>query len=221
MHILGAVSPPVKRSYDNEGRRAQSDETRRRILAAARAAITDRGYRAATVSSIANEAGVHVDTLYALVGRKPAILRTLIELAISGTDQPLAPEERDYVQRMEAEPDPVEQLAIYAAAMRAIQVRMAPLFLALRDASSTDAEALEVWQTISDRRAANMRRLVGALGGGRKRVLRPGLSLDDAADVVWATASSELFVLLTGERGWALDRYQRWLHDSWCRLLLP
>src|SRR5688572_1750128 len=100
------VPRPVKRSYDNEGRRAQSDETRARILQAARALITQKGYRAATVSGMAKAAGVHVDTLYALVGRKPAILRTLIELAISGTDQPLPPEERDYVQRIQAEPDP-------------------------------------------------------------------------------------------------------------------
>ena len=33
--------------------------------------------------------------------------------------------------------------------------------------------------------------------------LRPGLSIDEAADVVGATNSSELFVLLTVERGWS------------------
>ncbi len=212
------VADGVKRSYDNEGRRAQSELTRTRILDAARVLITEKGYRAATVAAMARAAGVHVDTLYALVGRKPAILRELIELAISGSGQVLAPEERDYVRRMLAEPDPVQQLAIYAAAMRTIQTRMAPLFLALRDAASTEEEAKAVWQEISDRRAANMRRLVAHLGGGA--ALRDGLSVDEAADVVWATASSELFVLVTEQRGWTLDRYEVWLHDTWCRLLL-
>lgn len=54
----------------------------------------------------------------------------------------------------------------------------------------------------------------------RQSALGPGLGIDDAADVVWATASSELFVLLTGERDWTLDRYERFLLDTWRRLLL-
>jgi hypothetical protein len=37
---------------------------------------------------------------------------------------------------------------------------------------------------------------------------------------VWAMASSELYVLLTLERGWSPVRYERWLTDAWCRLLL-
>lgn len=205
------------RSYDNASRKAQSEQTRHRILDAARALLVAKGYRATTVAQIARDAEVHVDTLYALVGRKPEILRELIERAISGTDQPLAPEARDYVQRMQAEPDPVRQLEIYAAATRAIQTRMAPLFLALGEAASTEPEAQQVWGQISQRRAANMRRLVADLGDD---ALHAGLDPDEAADIVWATASSELFVLLTRERSWTLDRYQDWLADTWRRLLL-
>jgi hypothetical protein len=95
---------------------------------------------------------------------------------------------------------------------------MAPLFLALRDASTTEPEARQVWHEIGERRAANMRKLVRDLrdAGG----LRPGLSIDVAADIVWATNSSELYVLLTIERGWSRHRFERWLADSWCRLLL-
>jgi hypothetical protein len=102
--------------------------------------------------------------------------------------------------------------------MRETHVRMAPLFLALRDASSTEPEAHQVWRDISNRRAINMRKLVRDLrdAGG----LRGGLSVKEAADVVWATNSSELFVLLTVERGWSLSQYERWLADTWCRLLL-
>jgi AcrR family transcriptional regulator len=209
------VSPTA--SYDNERRAAQSQETKQRILEAARQQLTAKGYRAMTIAQVARTAGVHHDTIYALVGRKPEILRELIEMAISGTDGPVAPEEREYVQRMLAEPDPRQKLAIYASAMRAIQTRMAPLLLALRDASVTEPEAEEVWDAISERRAINMRRLVVALGEG---VLRPGLAVDTAADVIWATASSEVFLLLTTERHWSLGQYEQWLADSWCRLLL-
>ncbi len=215
-----SVAKEVKtRSYDNALRQAQSSETRQRILDAARALIVERGYRAATVSEIARRAEVHVDTVYALVGRKPVLVRELIEQALSGSDHPVPAEERDYVKTITEEPDPSRKLAIYARAMREIQARMAPLYLALRDASATEPEARRVWQEISDRRAANMRKLARDLraAGG----LRAGLSIDKAADIIWATNSSELYVLLTTERGWSPDDYETWLADSWCRLLLP
>ena len=118
---------PVKRAYDATTRRAQSAETRQRIVDTARALLLERGYRATTVAAVANGAGVSIDTVYELVGRKPMLLREVIEQAISGTDRAVVAEERDYVQAMQAEPDPARKLELYAAAMRAIHARMAPL----------------------------------------------------------------------------------------------
>lgn len=206
-----------RRSYDAGGRRAQSAVTRQRIVDAARELILQRGYRATTVAQIAAGAGVNVDTVYELVGRKPMLLRELIEQALSGTNQAVVAEERTAIKAVRAEADPVTKLGLYAA-IREIHQRMAPLFLAVRDASSTEPEALEVWRQISDRRAANMRKLVTELreAGG----LRADLSIDEAADTVWATNSPELYVLLTVERGWSPLRYEAWLADIWPRLLL-
>ena len=217
---MGHVAKPVKsRSYDNSGREAQKQETRQRILDAAQRLMLGSGYRATTVAAIARAAEVHVDTVYELVGRKPVLMRQLIERALSGTDGAVAAAERDYVKAIRAEPDPGRKLAIYAGAVRHIHGRMAPLFLALRDASATEPEAKEVWREISDRRASNMRQLAEDLraAGG----LRDGLSIDEAADVIWATNSAELYVLLTGERSWTPSRYESWLTETWCRLLLP
>jgi AcrR family transcriptional regulator len=213
------VAAPVKRSYDNTARRARSDATKSRILEVARDVITTRGYRATTVAEIARTADVHLDTVYELVGRKPELLRALIERAISGTDRVLAPMQRPYVQAMSAEPDPSRKLGIYARAICDIHLRMAPLLLALRDAGTTDDEAQQVWREISDRRARNMRDLVRELGPDG--TLREGLSIQQAADVIWATASAELFILFTQERGWTPEAYQHWLADAWSRLLLP
>ena len=214
-----AVDTDVKRrSYDGSRRRARSVETKQRILDAARDLILENGYRATRIAAIAARAGVNVDTVYELVGRKPVVLRELIEQAISGTEGAVTAEERDYVKAMRAEPDPARKLALYAHAVCDIQARMAPLFLALRDASSTEPEAHQVWQEISERRATNMRKLSRDLrdSGG----LRPGLSVDQAADVIWAMNSSEMYVLFTVERGWSPRRYETWLAQAWCRLLL-
>ena len=207
------------RSYDNATREAQSAETRERILDSARDLIVERGYRGATVAAIARRAGVHVDTVYELAGRKPVILQELIERAISGTGSAVAADDRDYVKAIRAEPEATAKLAVYAAAMRAIQSRMAPLYLALRDASATEPAAAAVCRRISERRAANMRRLAEDLqaSGG----LREGMSVDEAADVIWVTNSADVYVLLTGERGWSPERYERWLAETWRLLLLP
>ena len=207
------------RAYDSAGRQAQSQENRQRIIDAGRQLIVERGYRGATIADIARRAGVHVDTVYQLVGRKPVLLRELIEQSLSGAPAAVVAEERDYVKAMRAEPDPARKLTIYARGVREIQARMAPLLIALRDASATEPEAAQVWREISDRRAANMRNLVRELqaAGG----LRAGLSVEEAADVIWATNSAELYELLTVERAWSPDHYERWLADTWCRLLLP
>jgi AcrR family transcriptional regulator len=210
--------PVKKRSYDRTTRLATSQATRQRILDAARELMLEHGYRKTTVAAIAQASSVNVDTVYRLVGRKPVLLRELIEQAVSGTDHPVEAKERDYVTAERSEPDPVIKLEIYARAVREIQQRLAPLFLALRDASATEPEALEVWQEISTRRADNMRHFVRDLQVTAR--LRDGLSVDDAADIVWATNSSELYVMLTAERGWSPQRFERFLADSWRRLLL-
>ncbi|GAC1535580.1 MAG: hypothetical protein NVS3B1_29960 [Marmoricola sp.] len=208
----------MKRGYDSEQRRAQSEATRQRILDTARALVVERGYRGTTIAELARRSDVHVDTVYELVGRKPVILRELVERAISGTDQPLDPFEREYVQQIAAEPDAGRKLDLYAAAMRRILARLAPLFLALRDASATDPEAGQVWSRISERRAANMRLLAADLLATGE--LRDGLTVDEVADTIWATNSPDLHRLLVGDRGWTPDHYEAWLATSWRRLFL-
>jgi hypothetical protein len=42
----------------------------------------------------------------------------------------------------------------------------------------------------------------------------------EAADIVWATNSAEMYQLLVGQRGWTPQRYERFLADTWERLLL-
>jgi AcrR family transcriptional regulator len=208
-----------RRRYDSSRRQAAADETRRRILRAARELFLERGYTATTMPAIAESAGVAVDTLYATIGPKPAIFRLLIETALSGRDEAIPALDRDYVREMQAEPDPRRKLDRYAHAVRMIQGRLAPLVAHLREAARSEPQLAELWQEISSRRAANMRLFAAELAaaGG----LRPGLSIEAAADIIWATNSPEFYLLLVHERGWPPDQFEAWLADSWKRLLLP
>jgi AcrR family transcriptional regulator len=213
-----ADSVKPTRRYDASRRRQAAARTRQGILAAARACFLREGYAATTMTAVAAEAGVALDTVYATAGPKPKLFRLLLETAISGADEPVTAEERDYVRAIQAEPDAEAKLAIYAAAIRRIHERLAPLFEVLRQAAGADAELAGLWREISGRRAANMRRFAAELEATGR--LRPGLGADEAADVIWSLNSPEFYLLLVAERGWAPDRFETWLSDSWRRLLL-
>ena len=208
----------VKRPYDASGRRQTAERTRVEILEAARRLFLERGYQGTTMSEIAGEAKVALDTVYASVGKKQSLLRLLVESAISGTARAVPAEQRDYVQAVRAEPDARGKLVLYAQALRRIHERLAPLLLVLHDAASSDDELAELWKEIAKRRAANMRHFVSDLAATGQ--LRVDVDLDEAADVIWATNAPEFYLLLTRDRGWPSEKFEAWLSRTWIRLLL-
>jgi AcrR family transcriptional regulator len=214
--IMDPMQSDVKRRYDATKRRAAAARTRLAILDAALELFTTRGYTATSMATIAARAEVALDTVYASVGRKPELARLLIETAISGSSQAVPAEDRDYVQAIQAAPDAETKIDIYAAAMRMIAGRLAPVLGVIQQAAPAVPELTALWHEISERRAANMRRFVTELAAASE--LR--LDLDQAADIVWATNAPEVYQLLVGQRGWSPERYELFLADTWRRLLL-
>jgi AcrR family transcriptional regulator len=207
---------PVKRRYDATRRRQAADRTRAAILDAARELFTERGYAATPMAAIADRAGVALDTVYASVGRKPELARLLIETAISGTGQVIPAEQRDYVTAVRAAADADTKIAIYAAAVTAIAPRLVLVLGIIQQAAHAEPELARLWNQIAERRAANMRLFVTDLASVHPLRLDPG----QAADIVWATNAAEMYQLLVGQRGWSPQRYERFLADTWRRLLL-
>jgi AcrR family transcriptional regulator len=217
---VGAVADDVKRRrYDSSRRQAAAADTRRRILAAARELFLAHGYAATTVAVIAGRAGVATDTVYAAVGPKPVLFRELIETALSGDERAVEGSQRDYAVRMRAEPLAARKLAVYAHAVADLQGRLAPLFLVLREAAASHDELARLWHEITERRARNMRLLADDLLGTGS--LRPDLSRDEIADIIWTMNGSEYYALLVFDRGWPPARFETWLLDAWTRLLMP
>lgn len=208
----------VTRRYHSPRREEQAVATRRAVLAAARELFVSNGYLATTVADVARRARVAVDTVYATVGRKPALLREVVETAISGTDEAVPADQRDYVKRIRAAGSARDKIAVYVSALVEIQTRLAPVYLALRDAAATDAGSASLWNEISRRRARNMRSFAADLRATGE--LRADLSDDDVADIVWSMNGAEYWTLLVGERGWDERRFATFLADAWNRLLL-
>ena len=216
---MALVADDVKsrRRYTSALRSEQARATRSAVLEAARKLFAERGYAATGVAAIAERAGVAVDTVYATVGRKPVLLRAVLETAISGVDEAVPAEERDYVHRIRAAETAREKLELYAGAMAEIGPRLAPVHRALAEAALTDADCAALHVEIRERRAANMRLFAADLRATGE--LRPELTDDEVADVVWSMNAPEYRALFM-ERGWSAERFDRWLADAWIRLLL-
>jgi len=215
------VSDDVKaprRRYSSVVRAEQAAATRRAVLDAARALFVDKGYAATSVGEIAARAGVAVDTVYAAAGRKPALLRELVETALSGADTAVPGEQREYVQRIREAGSAAAKIAVYAAAVADIGARLAPVHRALAEAAVGDPACAALRAEISGRRAANMRTFAADLRATGE--VRADLSDDDVADVVWSMNSAEYHALLVGERGWTTERFRNFLADAWVRVLL-
>jgi len=208
----------TNRGYDVSKRREQAELRRERILQAAQELFVQLGYPATTMAAIAARAEVAVDTVYASVGSKPALFKQLVETAISGTGQAVPAEQRDYVRAIRGEPEAAAKLRIYAAALIAIHARLAPLLAVVQAAAFHAPEISSLWNEIADRRAANMRLLAADLVDTGQ--LRPDLTVDEIADIIWATNSAEFYLLLVRGRAWDPNRFACFLADTWCRLLL-
>jgi len=207
-----------RRSYDSSRRREQALQTHSAILDAARELFIERGYAATTIDAIAARAQVSPETIYAVFKNKRSVLSRLIDVAIAGDDAPVTVLERNWVQDMREEPDPLRRLQILARNGRLILERTAPVYEVLRGAAAADPELASLWELNKSQRFAGQRELLRILVGTDQ--LREGLTARVAADVLFSIGSPESYRLLVVDRGWSADRFERWYADALRRLLL-
>ena len=207
----------VKRSYDASRRQESARENRRRILAAARERFLRDGYAATTIIAIAGDAAVAPQTVTKQFGNKPGLVKALFDYALVGDDDGSSLEEREDIIAIHRQPDPHIMLRRYAEALAAMLPRTAPLQLLLREASG-DEEVAEVWSQIRAGRLVGMTNLATTLRRGKH--LRPGMSADEARDILWTYSSPELYELLVMNRGWTVKRYADFLASSVSSALL-
>ncbi len=212
-----AVKP--RRRYDSSRRQEQAGENRRAVLEAAHRMFLERGYAATTMGAIAAAAGVSVETVYKAFGNKPGLVKAVVDVAIVGDDEPVPMLQRDRVRRMEAEPDPRRKLAMYGEHLADSAPRRVPLELLVRAAAASDAGAAGVWDQLEAERLTGMAFFARHLHEGG--YLRPGVSVEEARDVLWTYNSAEVYELLVMRRDWTPQRYGRWIAGALSAALLP
>ncbi len=199
-------------------RRRNPAETRRRILDAARSLFDEQDYASTTLTAIADRAGVSVQTVYFTFHSKGELLMQIVLAA--GADDPEAPrhQERGWYREMLASTDARRQLALLSEHGTDIFVRVAPLIGLVGAARASDPNLGAAWQqTVMARREALREQMEVVARNG---ALRPELSVNDAADIVFVLQGPETLRALTIECGWPVERYKAWLYETLCQQLL-
>ena len=202
---------PVKRESPTKVGRGQARTrfARRAVVDSARTLFLERGYAATTIEAISERSDVPSATVYRLFSSKLGILRALLDTSIAGDDEPQAVLERPDIASLFAEPDPHTLLAGFAAITTAINERTNDVYRVLVSAAGSDPAAAELLDELRQQRDQGQGRAARALA--RAHALKPGLRERDAADVIHALMSPEVYRLFVGDRGWTSARYQQWL----------
>lgn len=211
------MTEAVKRRYDNSRRQAQARATRLKVIEAAKRLFIEHGYPATTIDAIAEAAEVPLPSVYRLFGSKRALLSAVLDTSFGGDDQPVAFGDRPAVRAARDEPDPARMVTAFARIVRELMDRSSAIQHVLATAAQVDPEMAELLAEIRRQRHTGQSRMVAALDA--RGALDPGVGKTEAADIVYALLSPEVHRILTVERGWPADRYERWVARSLATLL--
>jgi len=200
----------ASRHYSTELRSEQTAVARRLVLNSARGLFIEKGYLGTTLAAVAATAGVSVQTVYNVVGGKPALLKAVYDVTLAGDDKPVAMGDRPIFRAMHQATDGREMLARYAAIGRQLSERVLPLVTKLlAQAASGDRDLQAFANTIEGERAIGTANMANAIS--ERFGLRYGLSVQDAADILWTLTSPDLADRLVNRRGWSWDKTESWL----------
>lgn len=206
--MVEPVPTTRKRTYASPLRDAQTRQTRRRIVEAAHQELVRRGYAATSVNGIAAAAGVSRETVYHLVGGKPAIVKAVYDVAVVGDHDDVPVAERNVYRAMLADPDPQSAARTFGRLSAELVGRIGPVLRVLA-AAAPEPELADLLEETRRERLVGTRQLLTALSGSDDEE-----RLDRATDVVWALISPELALLLVEQRGWTLPAYGDWLAEQ-------
>jgi AcrR family transcriptional regulator len=211
--------PTVKRArkYDSTGRQAQARRTRERVIQVARRHLLSMGYASTTITDIARDAEVSVETIYKTFGGKAGLVRAIYERALEGRGRTPAYERSDEMRAEETDPKTI--MRKWGALSAEVAPRGAPIMLLVRSAAATDPEMAQLLAESDADHLKRMRHHARFLS--ERGYLRAGVTIAQATDVLWTCSSPELYELLVLRRGWSLPRFSRFVSDLMICQLLP
>jgi AcrR family transcriptional regulator len=203
------------RSTRSGGRRGA--ETRERIEKAAARLFQTYGYHGASLQSVADAAGVHVQTIYLAYGTKVGLLGAVASRQVAeGEDPAVPPTERKWVRALIAEPDPREKFRLYVRHIRNVTETWGPIRDVMR-AAADEAEVADKLAAMEHGRYQGPQNLWPAIE--ERGQFRDGINAQHAADLTYAIASPDTFRQLR-ERGWTWEQAEEGITEILTRTLL-
>ena len=197
------MSREKKRTYQSPVRQRQSDETRSRIIAAARKLLEQKGYSGMTMEAIAREAEVAGPTVYANFRSKSGVVAEILDAARFGDDYQQA------VRAAMAEQRPRERLLYAPRIARRVYESESSVLDLLRGVGAVAPALARQGEALEHQRYEMQQPLIEGLAEAKE--LLAGIDVRRARDILWSLTSRDLYRLLVRERGWTPQQYEDWL----------
>jgi AcrR family transcriptional regulator len=161
------------------------------------------------LEQVAQGAGVAVQTVYFHFGNKRTLLKAALDIAAVGDDEPVPLLQRPWLEEVRSAADPSQMINLWVANGAAILERIGPIMRVVRDAAGTDPDLAAQWATNQQQTLTAQRTLAQLLAD--RDALPPGMTVDDATDIIFTLNSIEAYWLLTTTCGWTPQRRQTWV----------
>lgn len=188
------------------------------MLDSARQLFLEQGFAATTVAQIATRAGVAEQTIYYTFRTKGRLLIEVVETTAAGSNDPEPVPQRAWYQQMLAATTGQRVLALIVEHGTAIYERVATLWPAVTAAAAADHDVAEYWQGVTAGRRSGQRAMVTRIA--ELGELRPGLDVEQAADIVVVLAGHDVYRGLVQDARWPVPEYRAWLFTTLIRQLL-
>lgn len=195
----------------NNRRQIAAEATQRSIVEAASRLFLAHGYNATSVSQIAAEAGVAIQTIYNAVGSKRDVLSRVLDFAAAGERSPV-PVPQFMREQAEAEPDPRKIIAQLVAFWRGALPRTAPVFRIIREAAAADPEIAALERSRAAQRLRNYRQAATLIA--QRGALRNTITVDQAAASIFAIGHSDAYRALVLDGDWHDDAWASWVQAT-------
>ncbi len=196
-------SQPERRSYFSPMRQRQAEETRRAILQAARASMLDRGYAATTIEGVAAAAGVAPQTVTSIFSNKRGLLMAVVKEAAFG------PRHWELIEQTRTTKKPADYLDLVAKIARNIYESAHGELQVLYSAIGVAAELNDLKCDFDTQRRGKESWAIKQIADQHALRRDP----QEAADIVWALTSPELYKNLVVDCSWLPERYEAWLAE--------
>ncbi|GLY28845.1 TetR/AcrR family transcriptional regulator [Kineosporia sp. NBRC 101731] len=176
--------------------------TREEVVSAARKLFATHGYEQTTVEKIAREAGVSTATVYAQCGGKEGLLRTLMDIWTT------SPTVGRIIGDAVARPTGAEKLEVLADGYIEHFLEANDIMSVLYRAAASSKPVEEFMEVAEQRHREALEAITQSIAD--VGALADGLSVGDAAKIIYFHFRYQQVVLAVETFGWGVDRAKEW-----------